>query len=125
MKRLKTILLFLIICISCFGQNKTRTNTTNNNTNNTISQRVIWEYKVISSNNYYDGDDTKRSPSFNDPDFMLFKMGREGWELVSTYTEIATAFPNFDWRDNYISGIRSNTRTTVVYFVFKRPKSGK
>lgn len=37
MKRLKTILLFLIICISCFAQNRTRTNT---------SQRVIWESKV-------------------------------------------------------------------------------
>lgn len=45
MKRLKTILLFLIICISCFAQNRTRTNTSTN-ANNTTNQRVIWESKV-------------------------------------------------------------------------------
>jgi hypothetical protein len=125
MKRLKIILLFLVICISCFGQNRTRTNTSTN-TNNTTSQRVTWEYKIISSNNHYNDDDTKEGPWFiSNQELMLNKMGIEGWELVSTYTEIATAFPNFDWRDNYISGIRSNTRTTVINFVFKRPKSGK
>ena len=125
MKRLKTILLFLIICISCFGQNRTRTNTTNTS-NNTNNQRVIcWEYRVVSnySNNYY-RDDVKSSPAFKDPERMLNEMGKEGWELVSTYTEIATAFPNFGNSDSVL-GICSNTRTIIVNFVFKRPKSGK
>ena len=51
-------------------------------------------------------------------------MGKEGWELVSTYTETATAFPNFGNSD-YVTGIRDNTRTSVVNFVFKRPSDGK
>jgi hypothetical protein len=51
-------------------------------------------------------------------------MGEDGWELVSTYTEIATAFPNFG-NSEYVTGIRENVRTSVVNFVFKRPSTGQ
>ena len=61
---------------------------------------------------------------YGDQTAMLNKMGKEGWELVSTYTETATAFPNFGNSD-YVTGIRDNTRTSVVNFVFKRQSDGK
>ena len=51
-------------------------------------------------------------------------MGKEGWELVSTYTEVATVFPNFG-NSEYVTGIRENVRTNVVNFVFKRPNTGQ
>lgn len=124
MKRLKTILLFLVICISCFAQNRTRTNASTSITNNTTSQRVIWEYEVVKVNDSSIDWRKLSSPEFRDQTDMLNLMGSRGWELVSVYTEIATAFPNFG-EDRYVTGIRSNTRTQVVYFVFKRPKSGK
>ena len=106
MKRLKTILLFLIICISCFGQNRTRTNTTN------TSKRVIWEYKVVISS---DGHfwDSKYQYEFPSQTAMLKEMGNEGWELISVYVEI----PSF------YEGTRASR--DVINFVFKRPKSGK
>ena len=56
---------------------------------------------------------------FADQTSMLNKMGKEGWELVSTYTEIGTSFPNFG-NSEYVTGLRTNTRTVVVNFVFKR-----
>jgi hypothetical protein len=55
---------------------------------------------------------------------LCFKMGKEGWELVSTYTEIGTSFPNFG-NSEYVTGLRDNTRTCVVNFVFKRMSDGK
>ena len=61
---------------------------------------------------------------YGDQTAMLNKMGKEGWELVSTYTETATAFPNFGNSD-YVTGIRDNTRTSVVNFIFKRQSDGK
>ena len=45
-------------------------------------------------------------------------------ELVQAYTETGTAFPNFGNSD-YVTGIRDNTRTAVVNFVFKRISDGK
>ena len=47
-------------------------------------------------------------------------MAKDGWELVSTYTETTTVFPNFG-NSEYVTGIRENVRTSVVNFVFKRP----
>jgi hypothetical protein len=61
---------------------------------------------------------------YGDQTSMLNKMGQEGWELVNTYTEIATAFPNFG-NSEYVTGLRENVRTSVINFVFKRPSDGK
>lgn len=78
-----------------------------------------WEYKVVEveaeTYNQYDrfGNQTK----------MLNKMGQDGWELVNVYTEINSSFPNFG-TGNYVTGIKTNTQTSVLNFIFKRPFSG-
>lgn len=84
-----------------------------------------WEYKVVK----VAGKSAKVLADYGalvygDQTAMLNKMGEEGWELVSTYTEIATVFPNFG-NSEYVSGIRDNTRTCVVNFVFKKQGNGK
>lgn len=109
MKRLKTILLFLIICISCFAQNRTR------------AQRIIWEYKVVKVNDYFYNSSSYvyNPPKFYDQTAMLNEMGNKGWELVNVYTEVSTVFGTNNNRYN------GNTKTQVINFVFKRPKSGK
>lgn len=84
-----------------------------------------WEYKVVK----VAGKEAEWQPDygtmvFADQTPMLNKMGKEGWELVSTYTEVGTAFPNFG-SSEYVTGIRDNHRTCVVNFVFKRHSDGK
>ena len=73
---------------------------------------LTYKYKIVEF-----APDQKMEKTFNE-------LGKEGWELVSTYTETATAFPNFGNSD-YVTGIRDNTRTSVVNFVFKRQSDGK
>lgn len=80
-----------------------------------------WEYKIVK----VAGKEAEiladyGALSYGDQTTMLNKLGKDGWELVSTYTETTTAFPNFG-NSEYVTGIRENVRTSVVNFVFKRP----
>lgn len=90
----------------------------------TESNIQTWEYEVVK----VVGENAKSYAKFNplvfdDQKDMLNKMGKEGWELVSTYTEIATVFPNWG-NEKVVTGIRDNVRTSVIHFVFKRPNYG-
>jgi carbonic anhydrase len=107
MKKIKIILLFLVICISCFAQNRTRTNTSTN-------KRVIWEYKVVIKQDGYFWDYPKYLHAFPNQTAMLKEMGNEGWELVNVYIEIPSIY------------LGEGTKlSSTTHFVFKRPKSGK
>lgn len=84
-----------------------------------------WEYKVVKvAGKQAEILADYGALVYGDQTTMLNKMGKEGWELVSTYTETATAFPNFG-NSEYVTGIRENVRTSVVNFVFKRPSRGE
>ncbi|MDD6702431.1 MAG: hypothetical protein PUE35_07545 [Bacteroidales bacterium] len=52
-------------------------------------------------------------------DATLNSYGKEGWELVDIYTTEETVFPNFGDAE-YHTGIKENTRTATINFVFKR-----
>lgn len=89
------------------------------------TKEQAWEYKIVK----VAGKDAEiladyGSLVYGDQTTMFNKMGKEGWELVSTYTEVATVFPNFG-NSEYVTGIRENVRTNVVNFVFKRPNTGQ
>ena len=89
------------------------------------SKNNPWEYKVVK----VAGKPAEELADYGalvygDQTAMLNKMGKEGWELVSTYTETGTSFPNFG-NSEYVTGLRTNTRTVVVNFVFKRISDGK
>ena len=89
------------------------------------SKNSPWEYKVVKvAGKLAETLADYGALVYGDQTAMLNKMGKEGWELVSTYTETATAFPNFGNSD-YVTGIRDNTRTSVVNFIFKRQSDGK
>lgn len=81
-----------------------------------------WEYKVVKVAGQ---ENTNYNPrSYNDATGQLNNLGKEGWELVSTYTEIETVHPNFG-NTEYVTGLQPNTRTAVINFVFKRPAQKK
>ena len=85
-----------------------------------------WEYKVVR----VEGVDTSKtviryrkepvSPLvFEGIMGILNSMGKDGWELVTSFTEEETVYPNFG-NEDYHTGIKTNTRTKAVNFVFKR-----
>ena len=90
----------------------------------TQKEQTKWEYKTLkvvgkeNDNSYIGGQFLPLL--FGDQTRTLNELGQDGWELVSTYSEIETVHTNFGNSD-YVTGIRENTRTCVVYFVFKRP----
>ena len=77
-----------------------------------------WEYKVVKVAGQ---ESTNYNPrSYNDPTGQLNSLGQEGWELVTSYTEVETVHPNFG-NAEYVTGLQPKTRTAVVNFVYKRP----
>ncbi len=82
-----------------------------------------WEYKVIS----YNSDASRKGlESFQPASIIpsesgLSEMGAEGWEIVTSYLELETAFPNFG-NDNYVMGIRENVRPQRLVIILKREK---
>ena len=96
------ILLSVLVCVSCSQKNEVQK----------------WEYKTIVSSGSSIGKFTSRS--FEIPQDELNSLGAEGWELVDVYTQIETVHPNFGNAD-YVTGLKPNTRTNEVFYVFKRP----
>ena len=80
-----------------------------------------WEYKIVS----IEGESEYEYSNFHNLKFGITNedlnaYGFDGWELVDVYTTTETKHPNFG-DDKYVTGIRENTRTSTVNFVFKRP----
>lgn len=78
-----------------------------------------WEYKIVTVDNTETSDFKKPSFKVSSEDLNLF--GAEGWELVDVYTVTETEHPNFG-NSEYVTGIRENTRTKSINFVFKKRK---
>ena len=78
-----------------------------------------WEYKIVTVENSNSYEFSSPSFSVSSEDLNLF--GEEGWELVDVYTIIETEHPNFG-NSEYVTGIRENTRTQSLNYVFKRRK---
>ncbi|MFK7604163.1 hypothetical protein ACI3L1_18360 [Deinococcus sp. SM5_A1] len=52
-------------------------------------------------------------------DAQLAALGLQGWELVSTITELETTHPNFG-NSQYVTGLQPNIRADRAVLVFKR-----
>lgn len=70
-----------------------------------------WEYQRVSASREWKGSIRGGWSNWVD-DFDLHKMGEEGWELVSAY-------PVSNIQAQGFAGL-----TTMVNYVFKRPKEG-
>lgn len=85
------------------------------------SNNAKWEYKVVKVAGIEGANGNYGAMAFNDPSGQLNRLGDEGWEVVTSYTEENTVHPNFG-NSEYVTGLQPNTRTTVVNFVLKRKK---
>lgn len=93
------------------------------------SQRVQvapqqWEYKIIdvfpSELNNRTGDGAASFNSISPSIYEINALGDEGWELVTSYLEMETAYPNFG-NEDYVTGIRENIRPQRLVLIFKKP----
>jgi Domain of unknown function (DUF4177) len=71
-----------------------------------------YEYKVVvlqASNLSRTGEDAMKASSVNVDEKELSKLGSQGWELVGSFLENETAYPNFG-DDKYVTGLQTNVR---------------
>lgn len=84
-----------------------------------------WEYKKMTFLTEGDHDRTGLGAmsysSIKLDDSRLDTMGAEGWELVTSYLEMETAFPNFG-KGEYVTGLQPNIRPQSLVLIFKRAK---
>jgi hypothetical protein len=81
-----------------------------------------WEYKIVSvKGEEQETKGTLLSNKFDVSDESLNLFGKDGWELVGIYENTETVYPNFG-NEDYHTGIKTNTRTAEINFVFKRKK---
>ena len=85
-----------------------------------------WEYKVVKVENDALGNvgtlaiTPSTIPIYEDE---LNALGSYGWELVTSYVEVETAFPNFGDSD-YHTGIKPNVRSSKLVLIYKRSLKG-
>jgi hypothetical protein len=105
MKRLALVAIFGMLTVGCLS-----------------SGPVQWEYKVITADSDLSrtGPDAMSSFTVKVDDATLNELGMANGELVGSYVEHNTSFPNFG-NDEYVTGIRPNVRPSAVVFTFKRP----
>ncbi len=88
-----------------------------------LTREEMWEYKVV--NVFPDGYNSREDEGaflyskINPNTISMNLHGLLGWELVSTYLEMETAFPNFGSSD-YVTGIKSNVRPQRLVMIYKR-----
>ncbi|MBR4533500.1 MAG: hypothetical protein IKO85_03005 [Bacteroidaceae bacterium] len=81
-----------------------------------------YEYKILQLKSAIDEHMTEdfQPSKFDDPTRTLNRMASEGWTLDHVYTVVGTTYPNLSTDKMHVGGIRSNTKTHCVYFIFKR-----
>jgi hypothetical protein len=98
------------------------------------SKPMKWEYKTIyfdserfegKDKGYTKGDDifknTVSSATIIPSETSLNDLGKEGWEIASTYLEMETVYPNLLASGSGVAGLQSNTRPQRLVVIFKRP----
>ncbi|MBP5772345.1 MAG: hypothetical protein J6W75_13530 [Bacteroidaceae bacterium] len=83
-----------------------------------------YEYKILRLTSDFGPMTEDYMPSeFADPTPNLNRMAKEGWTLDQVYTEVGTTFPNLSTDKRHVAGLRSNTKTRCVYFIFRRKRT--
>ncbi len=115
MKKILIVILGITVLTACIGEL--------NESAELLSEtkELLWEYKVVNVKGKIANKNAGYNPLvFDDPINILNEMGKERWELVNIYTETATELTNVGKVES-VYGIKSNTRTSAINFVFKRP----
>lgn len=85
---------------------------------------VKWEYMTL----YYHSENIVRRTGVEAAEYVSIDAsaadlnwhGSLGWEIVTSYLETETAYPNFG-SDDYVTGIQPNIRPQRLVLILKRP----
>lgn len=83
-----------------------------------------WEYKTViinTGNHERTGPNALASNDITVDEAAINVLGKDGWELTSSYIELETAFPNLSDNAKYVTGLESNVRSKRGVLIFKRP----
>lgn len=92
---------------------------------NSLKQEAVtpkFEYRVVefmTESNERTGTGALKYSSIRVDEGQLQKLGEDGWELVNSFVENETAFPNFG-DSQYVTGIQPNIRPQRAIFIFKK-----
>lgn len=92
-----------------------------------------WEYKVVeftpdplsslastlAGKSSRTGTEALRPATIQIDAARLQSLGDDGWEMVGSFLEMETAFPNLG-NDDYVTGLRENVRPQKAVLIFKR-----
>jgi uncharacterized Zn finger protein (UPF0148 family) len=87
-----------------------------------ISPRPKFEYTHITflaGSHKRTGTDALMYSSIKIDQAVLNRMGGDGWEMVGSYLEMETAFPNLGTGE-YVTGLQPNIRPQCLVVIFKR-----
>ena len=90
----------------------------------TFRPQPKYEYKAVSfltGSTERTGEGAAKFTSVNLDEDQLAAMGGEGWELVDSFLEIETAWPNFGSAE-YVMGLQPNVRPQKAVLLFKRQR---
>lgn len=84
---------------------------------------VRWEYRTVTIHadvsNRREGDGAGAFGSVTPGDEALNVLGADGWELVTSYLEMETAWVNFG-NSRYVTGLQPNVRPQRAVLLFRR-----
>jgi len=85
-------------------------------------QNVRYEYDIVyfsSEGNDRMGEEAMKFSTITPSVADLDRRGAAGWEIVTSYLEMETAYPNFG-NDKYVAGLQPNIRPQRLVVVFRR-----
>jgi hypothetical protein len=86
------------------------------------ARQARYEYKVVAvqaEGHERRGEDALKFASVTPAEPELTSLGSAGWEIVTSYLEIETAYPNFGNSD-YVTGLQPNVRPQRLVIVLRR-----
>ena len=80
-----------------------------------------YEYKVVvvaGTSNERMGDGAVKPSSITVDEKELSKLGSQGWEIVGSFLEMETAYPNFG-KAEYVTGLQTNVRPQRLVLILR------
>lgn len=84
-----------------------------------------YEYKVLTVNSEgHDrtGEAAMKFTTVTPSESELSKLGAQGWEIVASYLEMETAYPNFG-KAEYVTGLQPNVRPQRVVIILRHEQT--